>query len=260
MMRYPWSVQRPSASTETSQLRTFSKMPPASGRRVPAVGGVIVFLLAVMAGALFLWLPGYRPALLPGENYGIDVSNHQGRIDWRRVAGDNISFAYIKATEGSDFVDRWFAVNWEAAGKAGLARGAYHFFSLCSPGPAQARNFLAIVPRDPAALPPAVDLELAGNCHRRPGRAAVDSQLRAFLWTIEARTGRRVVIYLGSDFAHRYPLTAATRRPLWLARFLRPPSGSGWLMWQVDGFAHVNGIRGRVDLDIMRSAQAAGPS
>jgi lysozyme len=238
-------------------LRIFSRTPLTSRRRLLAVGVVIVFLLVVMAGAWFLWLPGYRPALLPGENYGIDVSNHQGRIDWRQVAGDNISFAYIKATEGTDFVDRWFAVNWKAAGKAGLARGAYHFFSLCSPGPAQARNYLSTVPRDPTALPPAVDLELAGNCHRRPGRAAVDSQLRAFLQTVEAATGRRVVIYLGGDFAHRYPLTAAMRRPLWLARFLRPPSGNGWLMWQVDGFAHVNGVRGRVDLDIMRGVHQA---
>jgi lysozyme len=79
----------------------------------------------------------YRPALLPGERYGIDVSHHQGVIDWERVANDGISFAYMKATEGNEFVDERFADNWRGAANAGLDRGAYHYFPLCSPGAAR---------------------------------------------------------------------------------------------------------------------------
>jgi Glycosyl hydrolases family 25 len=69
---------------------------------------------------------------------GVDVSNHQGDIDWPALAGSKIAFAYIKATEGGDFRDKRFQLNWEGAKRAGLARGAYHFFTQCRSGAEQA--------------------------------------------------------------------------------------------------------------------------
>jgi lysozyme len=181
---------------------------------------------------------------------GVDVSAHQGRIDWRKVRGDGIAFTYVKATEGGDFVDKAFGSNWAGAHDAGLATGAYHFFTLCTPGRAQAEHFLDTVPPDTGTLPPAVDLELKGNCSRRPESAAVHREVVEFLDAVEARTGRRTVLYVGHEFEDRYP-TERLGRPLWLRRFLRRPS-QRWAVWQVQGFAHVKGIPGRVDLDVMR--------
>ena len=218
----------------------------------------LVLFTAIAVGGRFLWLPTYRPALQPGERYGVDVSAYQGRIDWRAVAADHIGFVYIKATEGATYVDRAFAANWAAAASTGLPHGAYHFFSFCSPGAAQAENFLRTVPRDGTELMPAVDLELAGNCHRRPSRAAVDAQLTAFLSAVQAVTGRTVVIYLGADYARRYPLPPSGRHPLWLRRVLRRPAAGSWLIWQVDANATVRGIHGAVDLDVMRAADGSG--
>jgi lysozyme len=51
---------------------------------------------------------------------GVDVSHHQGPIDWRALAGSGVRFAYIKATEGSDYVDPAFAANWTEAARAGV--------------------------------------------------------------------------------------------------------------------------------------------
>src|SRR5689334_19896361 len=99
----------------------------ARRRWVIGVLGVLVALVAVAGGLWFLWFPHYRPGLHDGERYGIDVASHQGAIDWEAVAGDHMAFAYIKATEGGDFTDDRFAENWDAAGAAGLDRGAYHF-------------------------------------------------------------------------------------------------------------------------------------
>jgi hypothetical protein len=135
-----------------------------------ALGACGVVIILAAAAGWFFWLPAFRPALRAGEAYGIDVSAYQGRIDWRRVAGQQVSFAYIKASEGGDFVDRRFAANWSGARRAGVPHGAYHFFSLCTPGLAQARNFLRVVPAQPGELAPALDLELSGNCSRRPAR------------------------------------------------------------------------------------------
>jgi lysozyme len=202
----------------------------------------------------FVWIPGYRPNLREGERYGIDVSHHQGRIDWDRVARDDISFAYIKATEGADFVDSRFAENWKEAEAAGVARGAYHFFTLCAGGELQARNFLRVVPDDRGALPPAVDLELAGNCLARPDPATVERDLHAFLTVVERVTARTAILYVGDDFEERYPVRASFGRPLWHRRFLQRPNVEEWVIWQVSGFAQVDGVRGRVDLDVFRQA------
>jgi len=207
----------------------------------------------IAAVAWLAWLPEHRPRLRAGERYGIDVSNHQGDIDWRRVAGDNIRFAYIKASEGGDFTDARFAGNWKAAADAGIERGAYHFFTLCTPGEAQARHFLSVVPKDSDALPPAVDLELAGNCSRRPGNADVQRELARFLELVEEATGQRLLLYVGDDFERRYPVRSSLDRPIWHPRFLRRPNVDGWVVWQVMGFAHVDGIEGDVDLDIARA-------
>lgn len=84
----------------------------------------------VITLGVFVWFPDHRPALRVGERYGVDVSNHQGVIEWERVSADGISFAYIKATEGGDHVDAQFYANWRAAATAGLDRGAYHFFTF----------------------------------------------------------------------------------------------------------------------------------
>lgn len=215
-------------------------------------GGVLVLIAVLAAVWWFLWVPNWRPALREGERYGVDVSAHQDVIDWQRVAGDGISFTYVKATEGGDFIDDRFEKNWRGAGDAGLDRGAYHFFTLCTPGAVQARNFLAVAPPDPTALPPSVDLELAGNCSRRPRAGAVDAELGEFLRLVEEAWGRELVLYVGDDFESRYPVRKPIDRPLWHRRFLLRPSVDGWVIWQLHGYARVAGISGGVDLNLMQ--------
>jgi lysozyme len=230
--------------------------PPLSrrGRRWPLVG---ILVLALLGGILalwwFLWVPNWRPPLREGERYGIDVSAHQDVIDWRRVANDGITFAYIKATEGGDFTDDRFDENWREAREAGLDRAPYHYFTLCTRGADQARHFLDVAPPQSDSLPPAVDLELSGNCSGRPSRVEVDDQLGEFIGLVEEAWGREVILYVGDDFERAYPVLHVLDRPLWLRRFLLRPDLHGWLIWQLHGYARVDGIDGGVDLDVMRA-------
>src|SRR3546814_10959451 len=63
---------------------------------------------------------------VPAERHGIDVSHHQGAIDWARVAADGVEFAYLKATEGGGFSNPRFVSNASAAEAAGIGVGASH--------------------------------------------------------------------------------------------------------------------------------------
>jgi lysozyme len=212
-------------------------------------GALLALLAAGSAIGWFVWLPGYRPDLRSGETLGIDVSHHQGRIDWRRVAGDGITFAYMKASEGADFVDERFKENWSSAGAAGLRRGAYHFFSLCSTGEDQAANFLDVVRTD-TELPPAVDLEFGPNCQERPAEATVRRELARYMDVIEGEIGMQVILYIGHDFEERYPFVNELDRPRWQLGFVRRPNDQ-WLVWQVGSFARVDGVDGPVGLDVL---------
>lgn len=198
--------------------------------------------------------PHPRDPLPAGEVYGIDVSNHQGKIDWDRVAGDRTRFAYIKASEGGDFTDVRFAANWRSAGAAGVRRGAYHFFTLCRHGKDQAANFLSIAHPDQKALPPAVDLELTGNCPARPARQDVLAELVAFLGPVEAAWGRPALLYVGRDWEQTYPVLARSGRERWLVSHVVPPP-EPWTVWQGSDHAQVHGIAGPVDLDVARLHQ-----
>jgi lysozyme len=224
-----------------------------SRKRKVTVWLVLVVAILLGVGALwwFLWVPHWRPPLADGERYGIDVSGHQGTIEWSKVASDDIDFAYIKATEGGDFIDDRFSANWRGAEEVGIQRGAYHFFTLCTPGDEQARLFLREVPPDPEALPPAVDLELAGNCSARPPTERIQRELDVFIDLVGTRWKRRLVLYLGNDFESRYPVKDRLDRPLWLRRFLLRPAGE-WRIWQLHGYALVDGVEGGVDLNVMR--------
>ena len=216
------------------------------------IGGALVAVVLVGAFFWFVFVPNWRPPLQAGERYGVDVSAHQGEIDWRRVAADEIRFAYIKASEGGSFTDSRFRANWAAAGAAGLERGAYHFFTLCRTGDDQARHFLTVAPPDPRALRPAVDLELSGNCSRRPPKSQVEAELEDFLTIVEEAWGRSALLYVGDDWEHHYPVRTRLDRPLWQLKFLRRPTQDNVRVWQIHGLARVEGISGRVDLDIMR--------
>lgn len=224
----------------------------SAGNRVLGASAALVALAIGGAAAWFLWLPSHRPALRQGERLGVDVSHHQGAIDWIRVAHDGISFAYIKASGGATFVDPRFVENWSGAGDAGLDRGAYHFFSLCSSGAKQASNFLRVVPNR-LELPPAVDLELSSNCSVRPTARDLRAELETFMGLVERALGKEAIFYIGDDFEDAYPGVRSIDRPRWRLGFVLRPD-EAWTIWQVGSYARVDGITGQVGLDVLRGS------
>ena len=215
------------------------------------VASVITVLLAIAA-----WTAAaqWHPSRADYSVQGIDVSHHQGVIDWPVVAGEGVDFAYIKASEGGDNQDELFAENLRAANAAGIDTGAYHFFTLCRSGADQAANFIAAVPASDDLMPTAVDLEFGGNCSARPSRVALLRELKEFLRRIEAHSGRPAVLYMTREFEEAYRVSEAIDRPLWLRSLLIEPDYGArpWRIWQASNLRRIRGIEGRVDWNAIR--------
>jgi lysozyme len=183
---------------------------------------------------------------------GVDASHHQGQIDWVRVGRDRISFAYLKATEGSTFTDPRFVDNAKAARQAGLRVGGYHYFSLCSSGAPQAEHFADVLgSADAGSLPPAIDLELIGNCADPPARDDLLREVRAFVDIVERRVGQRIVVYAYPEFEQRFRIATALQRRQWVRSIGSAPPAREWWIWQQDDHAAIEGISGPADLNLM---------
>ncbi len=212
---------------------------------------VAVGVVISVAGAAFFFM-NWEPDRGDYPVRGVDVSHHQGEINWAQVAGDDVAFAYMKASEGADFKDGAFAQNWAAAGAAGLARGAYHYFSLCQTGRKQAENFLSVLPDDRSMLAPMVDLEFEGNCARRPSIEEVLKEVSDFTALVEQVRGKQVIFYAPEDFYLTYLKGQGLNRPLWARSIWHSPVyAPAWIGWQYHDRGTVKGIPGDVDLNVL---------
>lgn len=215
-----------------------------------------VLALVAIAAAPFLY-PRIETARLWDDVIGVDVSNHQGNIDWKALADDDISFAYIKASEGGDFRDARFQQNWDGAKAADIPRGAYHFFTQCRPGREQAQNFIAVVPRDSSALPPVVDAEHMGPCRQGPAMPDIVAELTEFIAIVEAHYGKRPILYITPEFDAAYLAGRFETERFWVRSILVPPSvrKDSWIIWQYHNMGRRNGVVGPVDLNAFRGSK-----
>jgi lysozyme len=195
--------------------------------------------------------------------HGIDVSKWQGTIDWARVRNAGVSFAFIKATEGGDHTDERFAENWNGAARAGIPRGAYHFYFFCRTGAEQARWFIANVPKDPSALPPVLDMEWnhqSRTCRLRPSPETIRAEMETFLQIVTRHYGKRPIIYVTPDFYAENELGRITGYHFWLRSVAGHPGevypGQRWTFWQYSGTGVMPGIEGRTDLNVFVGGHA----
>lgn len=204
---------------------------------------------------------GFAPQTYPV--HGIDVSRWQASIDWPTARAAGISFAFIKATEGGDVADPRFAEHWADAGRAGMPRGAYHYYYFCRTPEEQARWFIQHVPRDAAALPHMLDLEWtpkSRTCTRRPDGATIRADADRFLNILAAHYGKRPVIYTTVDFYRDTGIGQLGGTEFWLRSVAAHPDrtypGQPWTFWQYTGTGEVPGIVGPVDINVFSGSVA----
>ena len=213
----------------------------------------MVLVLLVISGRLWFNMPSRSRYPVRG----VDVSHYQGTIDWETIAAQDMTFAFIKATEGSGTVDECFASNWENARKAGIYAGAYHFFSFDSGGDTQAENFIATVPFAEDAMPPVIDLEYYRS-HDLPATETVQENLRIMLDALTRYYGKTPIIYTTNQCYEEYLKDTDMEYILWIRSVFTPPSSAlepAWSFWQYNPRGLLEGYEGDeqfIDLNAYR--------
>jgi lysozyme len=186
--------------------------------------------------------------------HGIDVSKWQGKIDWASVSAAGTQFAFIKATEGGDHVDERFLENWQGTKAAGIPRAAYHLMFWCRPAHEQAAWFKQVVPADPGAMPPVLDLEWnnqSRTCPQKVSRPQALAMIKIMLCEMEAHTGKRPIIYTDINFHKDVLEGELSHYPHWVRSTAAEPhvryNDRRWTLWQYTTTGRVPGIRGDVD-------------
>jgi GH25 family lysozyme M1 (1,4-beta-N-acetylmuramidase) len=205
---------------------------------------------------------------------GIDISKHQGNVDFSAVAASGMRFAIVKCTEGENYVDPKFRENWAKLldlGSSTILRGAYHFARPSSTGgsgdgEAEAMDFCAELKTvggyEDGCLPPALDFEEYSESDAHDNIPWIES----FVRVVEAELGRSPMIYTGSN-VWRYEVGNTDKfvsLPLWQVYYSRtaqqPPSmpWPTWTFWQWSGggsyayYGPVPGIPGSGVCDVNR--------
>lgn len=194
--------------------------------------------------------------------FGMDVSHFQGEINWDQVKQNEpeISFVFVKATEGNNLVDAHFKKNWKGAGQRGILRGAFHFFKTGKNAKAQADLFIKTVKKLEANdLPPLLNLEV--DRYSELDKDTHDSYIKnVFTWLeeVEKALGVKPIIYASPDFARDYLTdkrfsgyslvvadydTVSAAPKMWGAW-----EGKTWTFWQYSADHKVKGIPDPVNL------------
>lgn len=186
-------------------------------------------------------------------SHGIDISHHQGEIDWE-VFSENmdtiISFVYCKVTEGNSFIDARWPSNRMELQRANIKHGGYHFFSPDLSGKTQAAHFLKHYAFSKGDLPPVLDSELEALTDE-----ILISGMSEWLTIVEQKTGIRPVIYTSyslyrDKFKGKFP-----QHQFWIASYNTDESrvqDPAIIHWQYSDRGSIPGINGAVDLNFSK--------
>lgn len=203
------------------------------GWRARALGAV--GLVALVGGGWLWWhVSHWTPDAATYPDQGVLVSERDGAPGFRTAAALGAKFAYLEASSGTDAKDARFADNLVGAREAGLQVGAVLAFDPCAMADQQSANFVTVVPRGDAMLPPAIALEQTGDsCAEPVSDAAIASELMTLINQVEMHAGKPVILQLSEQFEARHPIAARIERNLWVTGTWIEPTYAGrpWMLW-----------------------------
>jgi lysozyme len=189
--------------------------------------------------------------------FGIDVSHHQGEIDWEKLFVKErydtiIHFVYCKVTEGSDHLDTQWEKNRAELQRLNIPNGAYHFFSPQTEPRPQAAHFLAHWKKSDLDLPPVLDVESEGFSDED-----LIAKMKIWLKVVEDKTGMRPIIYTSLNFFETKFINDFKNYKFWIAAYSRKPEcidDSRIIHWQYSEAGELPGFAEKVDLNVSKIA------
>ena len=181
---------------------------------------------------------------------GIDVSHHNGVIDWKTVRKNNknIQFVYVKATEGKNHVDKNYLTNAREAHKQKLKVGIYHYFTSRSSATEQFAWFRQNANKTWQDLVPVVDVEEFKGWR---SKEQLQDSIMVFVRLVKKHYGKLPMIYTHQNFYNTYLYPRFNKHYLFIAAYRKTPpviKGAVYDIWQYTDAGRVQGIKRNVDL------------
>jgi lysozyme len=186
---------------------------------------------------------------------GIDVSHHQGEMDWHKLFVETgydslIKFVYCKATEGNTHIDTQWERNRRILNDLGVSNGAYHFFIPKDEPLPQAKHFLNHWKKRDIDLPPVLDVEKEGFSDED-----LIAKMKIWLNEIENKTGMRPIIYTSLNFYETKFQNHFKNYKFWIAAYSRKPpciNDDRIIHWQFSETGRIPGTKEKVDLNVSK--------
>ncbi|MCR5131493.1 MAG: glycosyl hydrolase family 25 [Prevotella sp.] len=215
----------------------------------------LLALLLLAGGAAVAW-KYLRKKPTPTNTHfdGIDVSHHQGTIQWATLVDNNpnLQFVYVRAI-GKKGRDRNYEKNINRARRQDLMVGSYHFFVMNKSVGLQFSQFVDLVDKEKQDLRPVIDVEKLSLTNNRDKDAHLKDSVMKFAQKLEEHFGCKPVIYSNEHFYNQRLAPTFNRYPLWIAKYKkeqpRVKGDAKPILWQRSERGCLSGIRKRVDLD-----------
>lgn len=188
---------------------------------------------------------------------GVDVSHHNEYINWSMLIEDNVSFVFMKSTEGTNHIDREYDYSYHLAKEVGLKVGSYHFYTFGEDGVKQAKHFIDNSNIISGDIIPAIDVEHSNINHRITTKESYNkmiTELKNLESAIHSHFGVRPFIYTNKECYRLYIKDAFPDNPLWICDLHDEPNDEfdTWQIWQFSHKGSLAGAIGDIDLNFYR--------
>lgn len=188
---------------------------------------------------------------------GVDVSHHNGNVDWKLLKNEGVSFAYMKSTEGVSHNDRTYIKNYELVKLADIKVGTYHFYTFGLDGSMQAEHFIRHSFVGSSDLIPAIDVEHSPvNKYSNDKKyiQKVIDELVKLENELYNYYGVRPVIYTNKDCYKLYIKDDFPKNLIWMSDLHNEPDKNdyNWIIWQFSHTGNIPGVNGDIDLNYFR--------
>ena len=187
------------------------------------------------------------------KSFGIDISEYQHSINWDNIkeieGGFPIEFVFIRATAGSNRVDKKFKKYWKNARESNFYQGAYHYYRPNENSTAQAQNFIKNVTLQKGDFPPVLDIE---KLPKNQSISRLKVGLQNWLDIVESQYGVKPIIYSGESYYNDFLKEEFSEYYFWIANYsaFYTSIDTQWSIWQVAENGKIKGITGNVDVNI----------